>query len=90
MAKKNSLADPNERIYKLLLSIDARISNVEERLTDTATKDNLTYMRNQIDERISEVKLEIRALGRAVDKDALSVMNFGKRIDRLEKKVAIN
>jgi hypothetical protein len=73
----------------MLLSIDARISNVEERLSDMATKENLDYMRNKIEERIGEVRLEVRALGRAVDKDSLAVMDFEKRIGRIEKRIII-
>lgn len=92
MAKKGSSsagkAGIDEKIYKLLLSVDARITNIEERLSDMATKDNLDYMRNKLEERISEVRLEVRALGRAVDKDSLAVLDFEKRIARIEKRFA--
>ncbi|OGG76760.1 hypothetical protein A3B35_03035 [Candidatus Kaiserbacteria bacterium RIFCSPLOWO2_01_FULL_54_24] len=77
----------SEDIYKLLLSVDARITNIEERLSDMATKDNLDYMRNKIEERIQEVRLEVRALGRAIDKDSLAILDFEKRIGRIEKRV---
>ncbi|MDO8521958.1 MAG: hypothetical protein Q7S08_01575 [bacterium] len=79
----------NDRIFKMLVSIDARITNIEERLSDMATKDNLDYMRNKIEERINEVRLEVRALGRAVDKDSLAVLDFEKRIARIEKREAV-
>jgi hypothetical protein len=91
MAKKArsvNQAATDEKIYKLLLSVDARITNIEERLSDMVTKDNLDYMRNKLEERISEVRLEVRALGRAVDKDSLAVLDYEKRIARLEKRVA--
>ena len=79
----------NERIFKLLVSIDTRITNIEERLSDMATKDNLDYMRNKIEERIDEVRLEVRALGRSTDKDSLAVLDFEKRIARIEKREAV-
>ena len=89
--KKGSKTPKNgftsEDIYKLLLSVDARITNIEERLSDMATKDNLDYMRNKIEERIQEVRLEVRALGRAIDKDSLAILDFEKRIGRIEKRV---
>ncbi|HEY4513914.1 MAG TPA: hypothetical protein VJH69_01170 [Candidatus Paceibacterota bacterium] len=80
---------PNERIFKLLASIDSSITNIEERLSDMATKANLDYTRNKLEDRINEVKLDIRALGRAVDKDSLAVLDFEKRIVRLEKREAV-
>jgi len=79
----------NERIFKLLVSIDTRITNIEERLSDMATKDNLDYMRNKIEERIDEVRLEVRALGRSTDKDSLAVLDFEKSIARIEKREAV-
>lgn len=88
MKKKTGGAD-NERIFKLLVSIDARITNIEERLSDMATKDNLDYMRNKIEEKIDEVRLEVRALSRAADKDSLAVLDFEKRIARIEKRETV-
>lgn len=73
-------------MFKLLVSIDTRITNIEERLSDMATKDSLDYMRSKIEDRISEVRLDVRALGRAVDKDSLTILNFEKRIARIEKR----
>lgn len=86
---KKSEGTGNDRIFKMLVSIDSRITNIEERLSDMATKDNLDYMRNKIEERINEVRLEVRALGRAVDKDSLAVLDFEKRIARIEKREAV-
>lgn len=87
--KKKSEGAGSERIFKLLVSIDTRITNIEERLSDMVTKDNLDYMRNKIEESIDAVRLEIRALGRAVDKDSLAVLDFEKRIARLETREAV-
>lgn len=91
MGKKKGISSKkditNKSIFELLVSIDGRITNIEERLSDMATKDNLDYMRNKIEERISEVRLEVRALGRAVDKDSLAVLDFEKRMGRIEKRI---
>ncbi len=91
MAKKKGAGNPKseDRLIKLLISIDARISNIEERLSDMATKDNLDQMRNRLDESLDGIRLEIRALGRAVDKDSLTIMDFDKRITRIEKREAV-
>lgn len=93
MAKKSKptskKAIANEDIFKVLLSVDTRITNIEERLSDVVTKDNLDYMRNKIEERISEVRVEVRSLGRAVDKDSVTIMDYEKRIARLEKRVVV-
>jgi hypothetical protein len=84
MAQKKEVT--SDRMFKLLVSIDTRITNIEERLSDMATKDSLDYMRSKIEDRISEVRLDVRALGRAVDKDSLTILNFEKRIARIEKR----
>ncbi|MBI5644934.1 hypothetical protein HY970_02440 [Candidatus Kaiserbacteria bacterium] len=88
-SKKDKQVAANSRVLKLLMSIDARISNIEERLSDLVTKDNVDYMRNKLEERISEVRLEVRALGRAVGKDSLAALDFEKRIARIEKRQAV-
>jgi len=54
-----------------------------------ATKEALDYMRNKIEDRINEVRLEVRALGRAVDKDSLAVLDYEKRIARIEKRLPV-
>ncbi|HEY4487705.1 MAG TPA: hypothetical protein VI483_03005, partial [Candidatus Paceibacterota bacterium] len=59
------------------------------RLSDMATKEALDYMRNKIEDRINEVRLEVRALGRAVDKDSLAVLDYEKRIARIEKRLPV-
>ncbi len=51
-----------------------------------ATKEDLDFTRNKLEERISEVRLEVRALGRAVDKESLTILDFEKRLTRVEKR----
>jgi len=73
----------SEDIYKLLLSVDARITNIEERLSDMATKGQLEKVKH-------ELLCEMRVIGKAVDKDALTIVNLEKRVVRIEKQLAIN
>ena len=73
----------NERIFKLLVSIDTRITNIEERLSDMATKGQLEKVKH-------ELLCEMRVIGKAVDKDALTIVNLEKRVVRIEKQLAIN
>ncbi|MEK7107182.1 MAG: hypothetical protein AAB899_03275 [Patescibacteria group bacterium] len=80
---KKSEGTSNERVFKLLISIDGRISNIEERLSDMATK-------GQLDKVKHELLGEMRVIGKAVDKDALAIVNLEKRVVRIEKQLAIS
>ena len=79
---KRSEGADNDRIFKLLVSIDARITNIEDSLTDMATK-------NQLEKVKYELLGEMRIIGKAVDKDALTVVNLEKRVVRIEKHLAL-
>ena len=72
----------NDRIFKMLVSIDSRITNIEERLSDMATK-------NQLEKVKYELLGEMRTIGKAVDKDALTIVNLEKRIIKIEHHLAI-
>ena len=66
----------------MLVSIDSRITNIEERLSDIATK-------NQLEKVKYELLGEMRTIGKAVDKDALTIVNLEKRIIKIEHHLAI-
>ncbi len=94
MASKKSASGKevtNTDIYKVLLSIDGRITNIEERLSDMATKDDLEELATKSDLENVEKKLldEIKIIGKAVDKDALTLVNLEKRVVRIEKVLAL-
>jgi septum formation topological specificity factor MinE len=84
MAKKSQQDGvTNEKIMGFLVEMDARMTNMDERITDIsnrmATKDNLEQMKEEI----------IEPILKAVDKDAETIFDHGKRIVSLEKQVAI-
>ena len=73
----------NEKIMSFLVDMDERISNIDERLTDMnermATKDDLERLKEEI----------IEPIIKAVDKDAETIFDHGKRITVLERKAGI-
>jgi len=87
MAKKSTKRGvTNEKIMSLLVDMDERATNMDERVVDIskrmATKDDLENLKQEILE-------EIRPVSDAVDKDAKTVMEHGKRIIVLERRVGI-
>ena len=84
MAGKSKKEVSNEDIFKVLISMDKRITNIEDQLGTMVTKDRIDISLGKVEE--SLVK-EIRALGRAVDKDAVAIFKLEQRLSRVEKQV---
>ncbi len=74
MAEKKAVS--NEVILKTLLSMD-------ERMNDFATS-------NQLEKVKEELLEEIRPIGKAVDKDAVTIVNHERRITRVEKHLSLS
>lgn len=76
----------NEKIMGLLVTMDERMTNMDDRITDIktqmATKDDLVRVKQ-------ELTSEIRAGSKAVDKDAVTVVSHGKRITVLERRAGV-
>lgn len=73
----------NEKIFGLLLDMDERITNMDERIIEIkenmATKDDLERQKEEI----------IDPIVKAVDKDAKTIFDHGKRIVVLERKAGV-
>ena len=87
MVKKNGKRGvTNEKIMSLLVGIDERATNMDERITDIstrmATKDDLEHVKD-------EIMAEIKPISDAVDKDAKTIIDHGKRITTLERKTGV-
>ena len=83
MAKKATKTGTvtNEKIFGLLLDMDERMATKAD-LRDYSTKNDL--------ERVKDEILDIiKPIGRAVDKDAETIFNHGKRIVVLERKAGV-
>ena len=84
MVKKVAKEDvTTEKILEIVLDINERM----------ATKDDLQQFRDEAEEKFDSLKegltLEIRAVSKAVDRDAETVIQHGKRIIVLERKVGV-
>mgnify|MGYP001573994360 FL=1 len=97
MVKKKSSASKkavnNENIFKVLLSVDARITGIEEQIADLPTK---TEVEKIVEEASKEARGEIRgiskdvkAMSTAVDKDAETIFKHERRITRIESYLSI-
>lgn len=73
---------PNSVILEAVISLQGQFTTMQEELrTKYATKADLADMKE-------ELLAEIRPIGRAVDKDALSIIDHERRIHRLETQMA--
>jgi hypothetical protein len=72
-------------VFNILVSIDARMTNIEERMSDMATTNDLEMMKEGMMAMEGRLLDEIRPIARAVDKDAHTIIDHEKRIIRLEK-----
>ncbi|MBI5457760.1 hypothetical protein HY971_03480 [Candidatus Kaiserbacteria bacterium] len=80
MAKKTSKKGvTTEKILEVVLDMNERM----------ATKDDLEKVKNQLNLRIEEVLEEMEPIRKAVDKDAEMVVNHGKRITVLERRMGV-
>lgn len=88
----------NEKIMEVLLDMDERMVTKEdltEALKDYPTKADLSetlkdFAKKADLERFKEEILdEVRPIGKAVDKDAVTVVDHGKRIVVLERRVGV-
>lgn len=71
----------NDMILGAVTSLNKRFDNLEERMSGMATKVELEDFKEEILE-------EIRPIARAVDKDAVTILDHEKRLKRLELKKA--
>ncbi len=72
----------NEHLLEAIIGLDDRFRGIQDDLrTKYATKDDLF----ELEERLT---FEIRAISKAVDKDATSIIDHERRITRLEKRFA--
>ena len=90
MAQSKKKEVSNEMLMEVLVSMDRRIGGVEERMSDFATKDHVEEVVERIVEKKvgdakEEILSELRPIARAVDKDAVTVVDHGRRIIRVEK-----
>lgn len=70
----------NEKIMEVLLDMDERM----------ATKDELERVKNNLERVKAEILEVIEPIGKAVDKDAVSIVNHEKRISVLERRVGVS
>lgn len=78
MGKKKEVT--NEMILNVVLSLDERLNNVEAHM---ATKSDLKLTKEEILE-------EIHPVEKAVDKDAETLVDYGRRLTRVEKHLSLN
>lgn len=83
-AKKKSVS--NAVILRTMVSMS---ENMNERMNDFATKSDLTKLSEKIDKVENKLLQEIRAIGKAVDKDAVTIIDHEKRITRVEKQLSV-
>ncbi len=93
MAKRRSKAGvTNEKMMEVLLDMDERVISIDERMVTKAdladTLKNLAT-KNDLKKFKEDVLEEVRPIAKAVDKDAVAVVNHEKRIAVLERKVGI-
>lgn len=73
----------NEKIMSFLVEMDERVTNVGEQIAEVrevmATKEDLETLRQDIME-------ELRPIVAAVDSDAVTIMDYEKRIVVLERR----
>ncbi len=79
MAKKKEVS--NGAILKVLLSMDERMVT-KDALRSYATKNDLERFKEELLE-------EIRPIAKAVDKDAVTLVNHERRIARVEKHLSL-
>ncbi|HEY4514416.1 MAG TPA: hypothetical protein VJH69_03795 [Candidatus Paceibacterota bacterium] len=74
---------PKNIVLETLLSLDKQVRDISK---DMATKD---YVKATVDDVVDKAKKEIltelRAVAKAVDKDAVTIIDHGKRIVKLER-----
>ncbi|KKW20134.1 MAG: hypothetical protein UY63_C0001G0039 [Parcubacteria group bacterium GW2011_GWA2_51_10] len=74
---------PKNIVLETLLSLDKQVRDISK---DMATKD---YVKATVDDVVDKAKKEIltelRAVTKAVDKDAVTIIDHGKRIVKLER-----
>ena len=92
----------NEKIFELLLDMDEGITGMDERmvtkddlvevLKNYPTKADLAETvkdlprKNDLDKVRADISEEVRPLVKAFDKDAVTLIDYGKRIVALERK----
>ena len=80
MVKKAAkTAVTNEKILGFLVNMDERMNAIHERM---ATKDHVEQAKDEIMD-------VVKPISDAVDKDAKTVVNHGRRITVIERKVGI-
>ncbi|RJQ35223.1 hypothetical protein C4568_01225 [Candidatus Parcubacteria bacterium] len=77
--KRLSLEGKVDLILKTVVTMGEEVREIKETM---ATKD-------YVDQKTGEVIREVRAISKAVDKDAVTIINHEKRITRIEKRFAL-
>ena len=81
MVKKKAVS--NEMIFTV-------VSNVQQRLRDLPTRDEVYAIVDKAKEEVKEeLRKEIRPLSKAVDKDAVTLVKHEKRLVRVESHLSL-
>lgn len=83
MAQGSHKDIPNKVILEAVVSLTERIADIEK---NVATKE---YVKVIVTDLEQELTKEIRAIGKAVDKDAVTMIDHEKRLGRVERHLAI-
>ena len=74
-----------EMILQAIVGLEARMEDMREEMKgmreEVSTKADLEAVKE-------ELRVEVRALGKAIDKDAVTVLDHEKRLRRIEKELA--
>ena len=82
MKSEKTLEGKVSLVLEAVISLQGQVSGMQADLkSNYATKNDLEEMKE-------EILTEVRAIGRAVDKDALAVINHERRIVRMERQLA--
>lgn len=87
MAKRKKGTVTNEKIMGFLVEMDERMTNMDDRISDIKNEMTTKTYLADVEQRLSK---EIRAISRAVDKDAKTVIGHERRIVVLERKASVS
>ncbi len=84
--KNKDIDVSNKIILEAVISLQEQVSAIQSDMaTKVATKD---FVKMTVEKSTEGLVAEIRAIGRAVDKDALTIISHEHRITHLERQVA--
>jgi hypothetical protein len=83
--KNKDIDVSNKTILEAIISLQEQVSSIQNDMaTKMATKD---FVKMTVEESTEGLVAEIRAIGRAVDKDALTIISHERRITHIERQM---